>query len=93
MLLARALYKQPAILFLDEATSHLDLERERIVNTAIARLDMTRVIVAHRPDTIAAAGREISLVAGKVASDSGQPPRQASRTRRRAAPLASPAYD
>lgn len=93
VLLARALYKQPAILFLDEATSHLDLERERIVNTAIARLDMTRVIVAHRPDTIAAAGREISLVAGKVASDSGQPPRQASRTRRRAAPLASPAYD
>ena len=93
VLLARALYKQPAILFLDEATSHLDLERERIVNTAIARLDMTRVIVAHRPDTIAAAGREISLVAGKVASDSGQLPRPASRTRRRAAPLASPAYD
>ncbi|MFD4840413.1 peptidase domain-containing ABC transporter [Achromobacter sp. NPDC058515] len=92
VLLARALYKQPAILFLDEATSHLDIARERVVNTAIARLDMTRVIVAHRPDTIAAAGREISLAAGKVARDSGQA-RQASRTRRRAEPLASPAYD
>lgn len=92
VLLARALYKQPAILFLDEATSHLDIARERVVNTAIARLDMTRVIVAHRPATIAAAGREISLAAGKVVSDSRQA-RQASRTRRRAEPLASPAYD
>ena len=59
---------------------------------AIATLAMIRVIVAHRRDTIAAAGREISLVAGKVASDSGKP-RPASRTRRRAEPLASPAYD
>lgn len=69
VLLARALYKQPAILFLDEATSHLDITRERVVNMAIAKLAMTRVIVAHRPDTIAAAGREISLMAGKVAND------------------------
>jgi ATP-binding cassette subfamily B protein RaxB len=72
VLLARALYKQPLLLFLDEATSHLDIARERVVNTAISRLSMTRVIVAHRPDTIAAAGREIMLVDGKIAADSGR---------------------
>lgn len=72
VLLARALYKQPVLLFLDEATSHLDIARERVVNTAISRLSMTRVIVAHRPDTIAAAGREIMLVDGKIAADSGR---------------------
>jgi len=92
VLLARALYKQPALLFLDEATSHLDITRERVVNVAIAKLNMTRVIVAHRPDTIAAAGREIALAGGKVAADSGAP-KPASRTRRRAEPQASPVYD
>ncbi|WP_046807098.1 peptidase domain-containing ABC transporter [Achromobacter sp. LC458] len=94
VLLARALYKQPSVLFLDEATSHLDIDRERVVNTAIARLAMTRVIVAHRPDTIAAAGREISLVEGKIAADSGRrSATPAGRTRRRAEPLTSPACD
>lgn len=94
VLLARALYKQPSVLFLDEATSHLDIDRERVVNTAIARLAMTRVIVAHRPDTIAAAGREISLVDGKIAADSGRrSATPAGRTRRRAEPLASPVCD
>lgn len=69
VLLARALYKRPAILFLDEATSHLDLDRERAVNAAIANLEMTRVIVAHRPDTIGAAERQIVLADGKVVRD------------------------
>ncbi|AYD66425.1 peptidase domain-containing ABC transporter [Achromobacter sp. B7] len=94
VLLARALYKQPSVLFLDEATSHLDIDRERVVNTAIARLAMTRVIVAHRPDTIAAAGREISLVDGKIAADSGRrSATPAGRTRRRVEPLTSPVCD
>ncbi len=92
VLLARALYKQPAMLFLDEATSHLDITRERVVNRAIARLNMTRVIVAHRPDTIAAAGREIALAGGKIASDGGAL-RSACRTRRRAEPQVSPVFD
>ncbi len=92
VLLARALYKQPAMLFLDEATSHLDITRERVVNMAIARLNMTRVIVAHRPDTIAAAGREIALAGGKIASDGGAL-RSACRTRRRAEPQVSPVFD
>ncbi|MBV1775702.1 peptidase domain-containing ABC transporter [Burkholderiaceae bacterium DAT-1] len=67
LLLARALYKQPRILFLDEATSHLDVERERHVNEAVNALDLTRIIIAHRPETIAAAGRVIRVEKGKIA--------------------------
>jgi ATP-binding cassette subfamily B protein RaxB len=69
ILLARALYKRPKILFLDEATSALDVDREREVNHAIRQLDLTRVLVAHRPETIASAGRVIVLGDGRVAQD------------------------
>jgi ATP-binding cassette subfamily B protein RaxB len=61
VLLARALYKRPKILLLDEATSHLDLPREKQVSEAIRRLNVTRVIVAHRPETIATADRVVTL--------------------------------
>jgi ATP-binding cassette, subfamily B, bacterial CvaB/MchF/RaxB len=59
--LARALYKRPSILFLDEATSHLDTALECDINAAIAALNLTRVVIAHRPDTIAASGRIVVL--------------------------------
>ncbi len=61
VLLARALYKQPRILLLDEATSHLDVAREKQVSAAVKQLKLTRVIVAHRPETIASADRVVSL--------------------------------
>ncbi len=69
VLLARALYKRPRILLLDEATSALDVERERTVNHAVRQLALTRVIVAHRPETIASASRVIALHEGRVAQD------------------------
>ncbi|CAD5373391.1 putative microcin-H47 secretion/processing ATP-binding protein MchF [Rubrivivax sp. A210] len=69
VLLARALYKRPSILLLDEATSALDVERERLVNQAVRKLALTRVIVAHRPETIASAGRVIVLQGGRIAQD------------------------
>jgi ATP-binding cassette, subfamily B, bacterial CvaB/MchF/RaxB len=69
ILLARALYKRPQVLFLDEATSALDVDRERQVNQAIRELQLTRIIVAHRPETIASAGRVIVLKDGTVAQD------------------------
>ncbi len=69
ILLARALYKRPKILLLDEATSSLDVDRERVVNQAVRQLSLTRVIVAHRPETIASAGRVIALHDGRVAQD------------------------
>lgn len=61
LLIARALYRRPSILFMDEATSHLDLENEACINDAIAKLNITRVIIAHRPSTIASADRVITL--------------------------------
>ena len=69
ILLARALYKRPKILLLDEATSSLDIDRERTVNQAVRQLALTRVIVAHRPETIASAGRVVALHEGRVAQD------------------------
>jgi len=69
LLLARALYREPKVLLLDEATSALDVERERLVNQAIRQLALTRVVVAHRPETIASAGRVIALQEGRVAQD------------------------
>jgi len=61
LLIARALYRRPAILFLDEATSHLDLDNESKINQAIRELDITRIFIAHRPSTIETADRVIKL--------------------------------
>ena len=66
VLLARALYKQPKVLALDEATSHLDIPNEKKVTQTLAQMSLTRVIVAHRPETIAAAQRVIALDQGKI---------------------------
>ncbi|PJK11592.1 ABC transporter [Lysobacteraceae bacterium NML95-0200] len=66
VILARALYRQPKILFLDEATSHLDIHNEQSVNAAVKQLDITRVIVAHRPETIASADRVLVMHGGRI---------------------------
>ncbi|KVC68704.1 peptidase domain-containing ABC transporter [Burkholderia stagnalis] len=66
VLLARAFYRKPAILVLDEATSHLDVERERLINDAVRAMNVTRIIVAHRPETIRSADRVIVLAHGCV---------------------------
>jgi ATP-binding cassette subfamily B protein RaxB len=66
VILARALYRQPRLLVLDEATSQLDVEGERWVNAAVARLKLTRVIIAHRPETIASADRVLVLQGGRI---------------------------
>jgi ATP-binding cassette subfamily B protein RaxB len=63
ILIARALYRKPSILFMDEATSHLDLQNESVINQSISALSITRIIVAHRPSTIASADRVIDPVA------------------------------
>lgn len=69
VLLARALYKRPQVLILDEATSHLDLKREAEVNQAIAALKVTRIVIAHRPETIGSAQRVIEMSRGQVVYD------------------------
>lgn len=61
ILLARALYREPKILVLDEATSHLDVALERAINDAVRGLKMTRIVIAHRPETIAACDLVVEL--------------------------------
>ncbi|EBB3248742.1 peptidase domain-containing ABC transporter, partial [Salmonella enterica] len=50
--IARALYRRPCILFMDEATSSLDTDSERFVNVAIKNMNITRIIIAHRETTL-----------------------------------------
>ncbi|MDU4093041.1 MAG: ATP-binding cassette domain-containing protein, partial [Pantoea sp.] len=66
VLLARALYRQPSLLILDEASSHLDVDRERSINEAIKNMPVTRIIIAHRPETICSADRIILLNQGSA---------------------------
>jgi len=73
ILIARALYKRPKILVLDEATSHLDVESERKINAAIASLHITRVIVAHRAETLASADRVVVLSRGRLKAGDAEP--------------------
>jgi ATP-binding cassette subfamily B protein RaxB len=71
VLLARALYKDPKVLALDEATSHLDIGNERRVTDALATMPLTRIIVAHRPETIAGAQRVVGVTGGRAVEVSG----------------------
>jgi len=65
---ARALYLDPKILMLDEATSHVDPETERLIQEGLARLlkGRTALVVAHRLSTIEHADRIVVLHKGKV---------------------------
>ena len=66
ILLARALYRQPRMLFIDEGTSHLDVRLEERVNTALQGLGLTRISIAHRPHTLAAASRVLHFADGNL---------------------------
>ncbi len=75
IILARALYRNPKLLVLDEATSHLDVMKERLVNDAVRQLDLTKVIIAHRPETIASADRVLVMEQGRIVQElRPQPP-------------------
>ncbi|SCB54806.1 ATP-binding cassette, subfamily B, RaxB [Bradyrhizobium shewense] len=77
VLLARALYRRPKILFLDEGTAHLDTEKEKEVNANLRHLNMTRVSVAHRPEITHGADLIIHLGSAaepfRVGMTSGRP--------------------
>ena len=63
VLLARALYQDPAVLFLDEGTANLDVETEAAIVKIIRDLPITRIIVAHRPAFLEASDRVVSISA------------------------------
>lgn len=77
ILLARALYKNPRVLALDEATSHLDINNEKKVSRALSRLELTRIMVAHRPETINMAECVVLLSGGKLHQIRSEPVRDA----------------
>jgi ATP-binding cassette, subfamily B, bacterial CvaB/MchF/RaxB len=66
ILLARALYRRPRLPFIDEGTSHLDVRLEQQVNAAVQSLGLTRVSVAHRPQTLAIANRVLHFDEGDL---------------------------
>jgi len=73
VLLARALYRQPQILFLDETFDQLDLARERSITDGLRKTGIGLVIVSHRPETVGAVDRIVKLgeappVAGQLAA-------------------------
>lgn len=66
--IARAILKDPAVLVLDEATSSLDTESERLVQKAVNTLiqGRTALVIAHRLSTIRHADRIVFLEAGRI---------------------------
>ena len=66
IMLARALYRRPQILFLDEGTSHLDVENEKRINNSLKGLKMTRISVAHRPEMSSGADRVLWIAKSLV---------------------------
>ena len=61
LLLARALYSDPKILFLDEATSHVDPETEAKIHASLSKLSITRVMITHRRETLQIADQVIDM--------------------------------
>jgi ATP-binding cassette subfamily B protein RaxB len=78
VLLARALYRQPDILFLDEAFDQVDLALERGITARLSKLEMSLVLVSHRPETVAGFENKVELVKG--AAVLGAPPATAAAT-------------
>jgi ATP-binding cassette, subfamily B, bacterial MsbA len=69
--IARAILKDPAVLILDEATSNLDTESERLIEDALARLlvGRTTLIIAHRLSTVQRADRLVVLDRGRIVEE------------------------
>ena len=66
VLLARAFYRKPQLLVMDEATAHLDTANESKVNASLKAQGIACVIVAHRPSTIAMADRQVEIRQGVI---------------------------
>jgi ATP-binding cassette, subfamily B, bacterial CvaB/MchF/RaxB len=73
-MLARALYKDPDALFLDEGTANLDTENEDAIADTIAAMPITRIAITHRPALVERADMVFTLKEGRmVCNRSAQP--------------------
>jgi ATP-binding cassette subfamily B protein RaxB len=61
LLLARAFYRQPRILVLDEGTANLDETTEKEIADVLENMSITRIVIAHRPELIRRAARTLRL--------------------------------
>jgi ATP-binding cassette subfamily B protein RaxB len=73
LLLARALYRRPRVLFLDEGTAHLDTATELMIADALRSMSITRIVVAHRPALLQRADRVLIVNEGRL-SEFGRAP-------------------
>jgi ATP-binding cassette, subfamily B, bacterial CvaB/MchF/RaxB len=73
VMLARALYRQPRVLFLDEGTAHLDIANEKYINNSLKHLQMTRISVAHRPEVSSGADRILLIARTLLSKDVHRP--------------------
>jgi ATP-binding cassette subfamily B protein RaxB len=73
LLLARALYRRPRVLFLDEGTAHLDTATELMIADALRSMSITRIVVAHRPALLQRADRVLIVNEGRL-SELGRAP-------------------
>ena len=71
VLLARALYRRPQVLFLDEAFDQIDLALERRITSALADLSLSLVLVSHRTETATTPARRLSLPGHHPARSAG----------------------
>jgi ATP-binding cassette subfamily B protein RaxB len=66
VLLARALYRRPSILVLDEGTANLDVQTEELIGELLSSMPITRIVVAHRPALLTRANRVVYLREGRI---------------------------
>jgi NHLM bacteriocin system ABC transporter ATP-binding protein len=66
LMIARAIARRPRVLLFDEATSSLDNQSQAVVSDSLGRLNVTRVVIAHRLSTVRQADRIVVLVEGKI---------------------------
>ncbi len=71
VLLARALYRRPSVLFLDEGTANLDPQAERRIADLVQDMPITRIVVAHRPELVDRATRVFELSRGRLVERKG----------------------
>lgn len=82
ILLARAIYRRPDVLFLDEGTANLDEKTENVLADRISELTMTRICVSHRPALVSYADIILHVENGQVVRDYARERAQAPLIRR-----------